>query len=243
MSDPLLLAQVSDTHIDGGERCTQRLRAVVEQLRALPRLDLVVVTGDVADHGEPQEYALARRLLERVEAPVHWLPGNHDERGAFRAGLGLPAGDGPVDGAARLGGASVLLLDSSVPGEAGGWLADSSLERVRSAPSDRTLIVCFHHPPVLLHSVRVDSIRQHGEQRLADATADRTAPTYLLTGHAHVAAVTTFAGVPLIIAPATATRLGPDWDPDAGVLSFEGPPGYALHVLDGDRLTTHFRFV
>jgi len=240
MSVPLL-AQVSDTHIDGGERCTQRLRDVVERLRSLDRLDLVVVTGDVADHGEPQEYALARRLLERVEAPVHWLPGNHDERSAFRAGLGLPAGDGPIDQETMLGEASVLMLDSSVPGEDGGWLTDSSLDRVRATAPDRTLLVCFHHPPVLLHSALVDSIRQDGQERLADAIAARTAPTYLLAGHAHVAAATTFAGAPLIIGPATATRLGPDWDPGAGVLSFDEPPGFALHVLDGDRLTTHYR--
>jgi len=242
VSEPLLLAQVSDTHIDGSERCTQRLRAVVEQLNSLRRLDLVVVTGDIADHGEPQEYALARRLLDRVEAPVHCLPGNHDERGAFRTGLGLPADVGPIDDETRLGQATVMMLDSTVPGEDGGWLADSSLERVRHAAPDRVLVICFHHPPVLLNSAIVDPIRQHGEDRLADVIADRTAPTYLLCGHAHVAAATTFAGVPLIIGPATSTRLGPDWDPAAGVLAFDAPPGYALHVLDGDRLTTHFRF-
>ena len=50
----LVLAQVSDFHIDGGAERTARAERVMGYLAALPRpVDAVLVTGDVADHGRP----------------------------------------------------------------------------------------------------------------------------------------------------------------------------------------------
>ncbi|HEY1175577.1 MAG TPA: metallophosphoesterase, partial [Phytomonospora sp.] len=61
----MLLAHISDTHIDGGERATDRTRRVMDYLNGLTRpLDAIVVTGDIADHGEAAEYEIVARLLE-----------------------------------------------------------------------------------------------------------------------------------------------------------------------------------
>ena len=55
----VLLAQISDLHLDGSERATRRAGRVMDYLRALPHpVDAVLVTGDIADHGEE---ALTRR--------------------------------------------------------------------------------------------------------------------------------------------------------------------------------------
>ncbi len=40
--------------------------------------DLTVVTGDVADHGEPDEYLVAVERFADIPTPVNVLPGNHD---------------------------------------------------------------------------------------------------------------------------------------------------------------------
>jgi 3',5'-cyclic-AMP phosphodiesterase len=58
----IVFAQVSDTHLDGGERRAGRLSAVMEYLNA-QRLDAIVVTGDIADHGLPTEYEQARAIF------------------------------------------------------------------------------------------------------------------------------------------------------------------------------------
>ncbi|RBL85628.1 phosphodiesterase, partial [Streptomyces cavourensis] len=48
----MLLAQISDLHLDGSERATRRATRTMEYLRALPRpVDALLVTGDIADHG------------------------------------------------------------------------------------------------------------------------------------------------------------------------------------------------
>ena len=74
-----------------------------------PRPDVLVVSGDVADHGLPEEYAEARAWLDRWEGPLAVCPGNHDVRDAFVAGLGI--GTRTV---VETGGSRFVMLDSLI---------------------------------------------------------------------------------------------------------------------------------
>lgn len=58
-------------------------------------LDLVVVTGDLTDHGTPAEYALAHQTLSGMGCRARGLPGNHDHYGHRHAA------DGRDEGAVR----------------------------------------------------------------------------------------------------------------------------------------------
>ncbi|MBA0050943.1 phosphodiesterase [Streptomyces sp. AJS327] len=241
-----LLAQVSDLHLDGGARATRRAERVLEHLRSLPRpVDAVLVTGDIADHGEEDEYALAAELLSGP-FPVLTCPGNHDVRSAYRTALlGEAPGDGPVNRLHHVAGTAVLLCDSSVPGRDEGLLDAGTLrwieQRLAELPGETRALLAFHHPPVVLHHPLPDAIRLREPARLAALLDAHPRIAAVLTGHAHTAAVSNFAGLPLVTAPAVTSTLrlpwegGPPVDPDQ-------PPGLAFHVLDDDgRLTTHFR--
>jgi Icc protein len=51
-----LIAHVSDTHLDGGPRSIERTGRVVAYLAGLHRpVDAILLTGDLADHGQPDE--------------------------------------------------------------------------------------------------------------------------------------------------------------------------------------------
>ncbi|MFJ1708767.1 metallophosphoesterase [Kitasatospora sp. NPDC088346] len=99
----IVIAHLSDLHLDGGVRAEERARAVLDHLEGLPfELAALLVTGDVADHGLPAEYEQARRLLVSRH-PVLVGPGNHDERAAFRTvllGQAGPAGSADAAGPA-----------------------------------------------------------------------------------------------------------------------------------------------
>lgn len=253
----LLVAHVSDTHFDGGDRAERRAVAVVGYLNSLIRTpDVVVVTGDVADHGLDAEYIQARSVFDQLRAPVVFLPGNHDQRGPFRSFL---AGDAeqhaastavdpepPINQMIELSSARLALCDSTIPGRDDGYLSDATLtwltEIVASTTPETALFVCFHHPPVDLHSGLLDPIRQHGEDRLAEVLSHRRDRTFILCGHAHTPAATTFAGVPVIVAPAVASTLVLPWEPPPDTLDYDRAPALALHMLDDSgRLTTHYR--
>ena len=246
----MIIAHLSDLHLDGGERAEDRVAAVMAWLGGV-RVDAIVVTGDIADHGEPGEYRRAAELLEH-RAPVLVLPGNHDVRAAFRAGLlGEPESDAPIDRAVEVGGVLFALCDSTIPGRGAGYLADATLAWLDAALSegDGPAFVAFHHPPVEVGIPLVDAIKQSGEDRLAAVLTRHPRVKALLAGHVHTGASTTFSGRPLRMAPGvvsgTLLREEPGGEPAEGwPADFERPPSLLLHVLHDDgRLTTHYRSV
>ncbi|WP_067796347.1 phosphodiesterase [Actinomadura formosensis] len=241
----IVLAQLSDTHLDGGDRRAGRAARVMDRLNALP-VDAVLVTGDIADHGEPAEYEQARKVLTSGH-PVLTCPGNHDARRPFREVLlGEPPADGPINRLHRVKGAVVAMCDSTVAGGDHGFLDDTTigwLDRQLAANPDEPAFVCFHHPPVELQIPYVDAIRQFGEERLAAVIARHPQVVAVLCGHAHTAAATTFAGRPLLVAPGVVSTLRLPWQ-DGDIADHDAPPGLAFHVLTGEgRLSTHFRTV
>ncbi|MFI6445854.1 metallophosphoesterase [Kitasatospora sp. NPDC050543] len=259
----LTIAHFSDIHLgqeyqgDGGARARARAEQVMAYLGRMPGpLTAVLVTGDIADHGAPAEYELAAKVLAS-DLPVLTCPGNHDVRAPYRRGLlgeetteaGAEPADGPADGPVnrvhQLPGATLLLCDSSIPGRDDGLLDEQTLawldRSLGEGPQDVPALVAFHHPPVVLHLPYVDPMRQFGEERLAEVLARHPRVAGLLCGHSHTAAATTFAGLPLLVAPgvvstvAMACEGGPD-------ISFDQPPMVAFHLLEDDgRLTTHLR--
>ncbi|MEU1076783.1 MULTISPECIES: metallophosphoesterase [unclassified Streptomyces] len=266
----MLLAQISDLHLDGGARAAERAARVVTYINAMARRpDAVLVTGDIADHGTAAEYAEAAELLARIEAPVLTCPGNHDDRAAYRKGLlDLPGGPGgttqdpyaPVNRLHRVGGYAILMCDSTIPGEDGGVLEDTTLEwiaRTLDGLGDTPALIAFHHPPTVIHHEYLDSINLGNADRLAellaghtrahdDAPATPAAPPVpaLLVGHAHTSGATTFAGLPLLIAPGVTSTLRMPWEAGEGLVNIVSPPGVAFHFLDEDRrIMTHFRVV
>jgi 3',5'-cyclic AMP phosphodiesterase CpdA len=242
----ITFAHISDLHIDLGERATSRAERLIATLASMPDLDAVLVTGDIADHGTAAEYVVAGDLLARLDVPVLVLPGNHDVREQFGPGLlGSQPSGAEINQWVTIGGTDFLLCDSVIPGESGGLLSEATLTWMKTALQERATgrpaLVAFHHPPAVLHIPFIDRIRQTGEERLAELLRPHPEVVALICGHAHTAAVTTFAGRPLVVGPGCVSTTRSPVEA-AGLLDLETGPGYALHFLGDDaRLVTHFR--
>lgn len=236
----MLIAHLSDLHI--GSQAPDRLDRVAGYLRRLRRPpDAILVTGDVADHGLEAEYA-ALGTLEALGVPLLALPGNHDDRSAFRAGLlDERAADAPVNRVETVAGVVFALCDSSVPGHAEGWLDDDTLawlDATLAASHGTPAFVCCHHPPVPVGKPAADQVRQLGAGRLAEVLRGHPDVVAVLCGHVHSAAVSTFAGVPVLAAPGVESTMVLPWEPADRP---EAPPAIAFHLLEEGRLITHFR--
>jgi Icc protein len=252
----LVFAQFSDTHLDGSSGRTSRAIAVMEYLNALTMpLDAIVVTGDIADHGLPAEYEQARAIFSSSRHPVFPCPGNHDARAAYRAALlgedGDPTildedGGSPVNRVHHTAGALFALCDSTVPGRDDGYLADETISWLDGVLAERPGVpsfLCFHHPPVPLHSPYPDSVRLFGEDRVGRLVNDHPQVAAILCGHAHTPAATTFAGRPLLVAPGVVSTLVLPWE-HGEIADEQAPVAVAFHILDEQqRLTTHYRVV
>lgn len=242
-----VVAQLSDTHFDLTDAATDRASRVMDYLwRSTAPIDAIIATGDIADHGLPAEYEQAAKAFTGP-LPVLVMPGNHDVRPAYReALLGEPASTGPINRVLRTERAVYVGCDSSVPGRDEGLLDDETIgwldETLGTTPAGLPVFVAFHHPPAVLHHPYVDSIRQLGENRLADVVSRHPHVTALICGHAHMATATTFAGRPLLVAPGVRSTVRLAWE-GGDLLDYDQPPGVALHVYDEGTLLTHYRFV
>ena len=235
-----VIAHLSDTHLLAGGALLAdlvdteaHLRATAERLRvAASDADAIVVSGDVADVGEPGAYALAREILEPVAAelgaPVVWAVGNHDERSHMRAALGLPGGPlEPIDTVLDVGELRIVSLDTSLPGwHHGGFdegQADWLVDAIADPPALGTVLV-MHHPPLPYRSKLMRLLEFRDEQRLAEVlgagASGSRAVRAILSGHLHIDGSGTFAGIPVMLAGATS------YADDLG-----GPPP-AMHGID-----------
>jgi 3',5'-cyclic-AMP phosphodiesterase len=238
----MLLVQVSDLHLDGSPRRRQRAARVMAYVNRLTGVDAVLVSGDIADHGRAEEYAEAASLLESPHR-VLTCPGNHDARGPYESVLrGRSPSGGAVNEVHDVAGVRIAMCDSSVPGRPEGRLDGETLTWLDGVLDGRPALVCFHHPPVPMRQPMLDAILLTDPGPLAALLDRHPEVVAVLTGHAHTAAASTFAGRPCLVAPGVVSTLRLPAE-RAGDLDYDLPPAVALHVLDGDRLTTHYRVV
>lgn len=253
---PLLIAQISDLHIgfDGDEpdeRNTRRCAEVLAFVGTLdPVPDLLVVTGDLTERGDPASYRRLKAMLAGLPMPVKLMTGNHDRRAAMLAAFPeTPVADGFVQEAIELDGRRLILLDTLEEGRAGGafdearadWLASRLAER-----PDAPTLLALHHPPF---AVGIDWMDPMPDApwigRLARVVAGAPQVAGMMAGHLHRPIATMFAGRPFVVASSVAPQIALDFrqtdvDADGRALIVEEPPSFVLHRWADGLLASHF---
>src|ERR1700760_4661399 len=123
---PIYIAQISDLHIKppgtlayGKVDTARALERCVAALDAfMPAPDFVVISGDLADTPNVEEYDDLKRLLAPLKLPFAGIPGNHDSRDLMRAAFpDAPHAfsSGALNQKIVVGELDLLLMDSSVP--------------------------------------------------------------------------------------------------------------------------------
>ncbi len=165
------IAQITDTHIAVPPLAAREadLERHIDAILALdPRPDLVVHTGDAANSGSAEEYAVLRRLMARLPMPWVIVPGNRDSRARMRAAFaGLPwiekqddaQGDAqaPLIFTVRLGPLLLIGMDSKGPRTNKGWMDKARLARLDSLLAQAggaRVIIAMHHPPFEIAEMR-----------------------------------------------------------------------------------------
>jgi Icc protein len=209
----------------------EALRTVVE---ANLRADVFLLTGDLADSGEPACYADLREVVtdatSRFGAKVIYLPGNHDDRCAFREYLlDEPPTISPINQVHFHEGLRVVALDSTVPGDAWGVLSKSTmayLKEILAEPSAEGTVLAFHHPPVASPIAEMARLSLRRPAELARALAGSDVRV-VLCGHYHHALASAVGSVPLWVSPALAYRADL-----TSTTVFRGKPGAAFSRID-----------
>jgi 3',5'-cyclic AMP phosphodiesterase CpdA len=213
------IAHISDTHLLAGGKLQYGVVDTVQHLQmALDRLgridpvpQAIVLTGGLADRGEPEAYAQLRSMIEpaaaAMGAQVVWCMGNHDDRTAYARSLfgSDPTAD-VMDRVYEVDGLRIVALDTSVPNYHHGEITDEQhewLASVLAEPAPLGTILAMHHPPIAIPMLPAAAIIElDGQDRLATALAG-TDVRMILGGHFHYSSYGTFAGIPVSVASAT----------------------------------------
>jgi len=225
------LLHLSDLHISrdpGPDAEGVDARVVLAQLlhdcRHVTDIDLVLVSGDIADDGSREGYTDALDLVESFArqhgATQAWCVGNHDGRDAFSAVLGTghrdrdgqdvgrPATVNACAATSVTSGIRIITLDSLVPGEVFGRIGPEQLGCLRAAlaePAAGGTVIALHHPPISVSS-------QWAAASLQDAVAFADVlrgsdVQAVLCGHVHAQISGVLAGVPVWVGPGVLTRI------------------------------------
>jgi 3',5'-cyclic-AMP phosphodiesterase len=255
-SKPIYIAQISDLHIRppgtlayGRVDTAKALERCVAALNAFtPAPDFVVISGDLADTPNAEEYDNLKPLLAPMKLPFAGIPGNHDSRELMRSAFPdapYAFSSGALNQKIEVGELDLLLLDSSVPGKPHGLLEPPTLqwlEQSLSSSASRPALLFLHHPPFIAGIWHMDRQNLRNASDLADIVRRHPRVRLIATGHLHRAIVTMFAGVPCTICPAPNHAV----DLDLAHLrqpSFRiEPPAFHLHAWfpdEGGHLVTH----
>ena len=192
--------QISDLHLLEDKTALLKgvnpwnaLDQMLNRLRSFTRdvgeVDLLIITGDLAQDEQLATYeALADVLCEWLPM-CRMIPGNHDDREFIQQVFGnvLCADVDRIGFAENVGSWRLIGIDSHVPGEVAGQVGAEQLKwlqsELESHPQETLIFV--HHPPFDIGSSWVDAINLRNGAELVDVIRQFSHVKGVSCGHVH----------------------------------------------------------
>lgn len=235
---------LSDTHLnlrtnEPGRSFVLRLDKAIQAVNEA-KVDLVLIAGDCTDGGLKDQMALFKEKAKQFQAPVLFVPGNHDvgmaARGDIKASITrkrveqFEKGLGPnwwvrEEAGIRVIGVDSCLIDSGFPEEAAQW---KFLEEQLAKPvPGRTFLL--EHYPLFIKSVDEPlqgywNVPPEPRQRLLKLIKQGGVDT-VLTGHLHYPITNRVDGILFLGNGPTSFGLPPKKQPEGWMLLQVPPQG------------------
>lgn len=240
-NDAVRLLHVTDPHLHAspatelyGVNTDRSFRAVIDRALGDKQWspDVVIATGDLVEDRSRKGYERFRDIMQVLGLPVLCLPGNHDDPNLMSQVLN--AGDISYCATYDVRGWRLVMLNSHVPGEEGGRLADTELSRLDAAVSeaaDRYILVFVHHQPVDMGSAWLDGYGLHNRAELLSILGKSTRVKGIAWGHVHQASDRHLHGLRMLSSPSTCAQFTPGTE--RCVMDIR-PPGFRRLNLAAD---------
>jgi 3',5'-cyclic AMP phosphodiesterase CpdA len=178
------IAHISDMHVGSPYFVPNLMNRVIVEINEMEP-DVVICTGDFTNFGYRQEFKNAVAYLERIKAPVHSVPGNHDARNVGY--LHFEELIGPRHWALDVSNVRIVGVDSSEPDLDDGQIGRERYKWIQeqfAVPAELKVFAIHHH---------LISVPGTGRERniVLDAgdlleVLIRAGVQLVLTGHKHV---------------------------------------------------------
>ena len=257
----MLLAHISDLHLILKPEPETPIRAdIIATIKKLvadimdfsPRIDVVVLSGDLTNNGTSEEYALLNELFSPLSDRILAVCGNHDVRSSFRQAFAdcLPLEPGEkIQYETVIDGSRFIALDTVIPGELKGRLTKESLawlkQKLEKPFAGQTTII-MHHPPYISGINFFDRIGLlEGREEFAEIIAQYPGPVNILCGHIHRPSQSLWQGAFVAVAGSPAFEVELDLHQDgAEPQCIEAPYAYFVYrIAANGEFAVHPRYI
>jgi Icc protein len=238
---PVVLLQITDPHLHAAADSRMRgvvtfdtFLTVIEQMQRDERWppDAILATGDLVQDESRGGYRRFRSSLGDLGVPIYCVAGNHDDPALMHEILGQPPFQ--VDGEATLGAWLVIFLNTHVPGEDSGTVAEGDLARLQrrlAENPDKHVLICMHHQPVPMGSAWLDGVALSNAKALLEIVDRHAHVRGLVWGHVHQSSDRYRGNLRLLSTPSTCAQFLPGSD----FFALDNrPPGYRWIALHPD---------
>jgi Icc protein len=244
------LLQMTDIHLTtpgqtiGGRDPNANFRKALDHALSFHSdAEALVITGDLSDWGEADDYARLKEAIALLPLPVKLCIGNHDDRPTFLEVFPeLADENGFVQGTFPLSQGIGVLLDTWGPEtHAGHFCADRCvwLDRVLTE-GEGPFWLFMHHNPVPTHIGPTDQIMLLEAERFAAVVAKhRERIAHIFHGHCHLPLSGSLHGVPYS-SPRGTNHAGWSNFAETEFLSASDlPEAYTVIIAQGAGITVH----
>lgn len=253
MSKTLKVIQFTDTHLY--KDSTHRMRGVdtydtFKQTVALALAnegapDFILLTGDISMDETAESYQRVREIIEPINVPIYFLPGNHDcfetMKWAFKKGSQSNIRHDRSFVADRW---LFVLLDSVLPQKVEGRIGEEELARLDQElkqHANLNALVCLHHNAIPIAKIPEEDKGLENAGAFFRLLDKHINVRGVLWGHVHGKYEMSRNGVPLYATPSTCIQFTVE---EHGVSVAALPPGYrVLHLSPEGSIATRVNWL
>jgi len=169
-----------------------------------PSVDLILLTGDLAEEPYQSVYQRLNLWLTPFQIPIVCLPGNHDNYQIMQSTFTQP----PVtcNKLTRLQNWQIIALNSQIIGEKGGSIAALEMDFLKDTlanSEDYFTIIAIHHHCIPSQSKWMDRMQLENSDDFLKTLAQYKQVKLVLSGHAHQSLKAIRYGITILGTPST----------------------------------------
>jgi len=240
ISDLHLLPHVGETML-GIDTEYYFHRILDHAFKTHPKIDLVLVTGDLTQEPNLDSYRRIAQKLQTYDTPCICLPGNHDDLAQMQSTLTV--GQISCNKQTVIGNWQIIALNSQIPGKPGGRLDKQELEFLedclRACP-DRHALIAVHHHCLTIASPWLDAMMIENSEEFFAVLRRHPEVKAVTCGHIHQVMDRQIEAIRIFSAPSTCFQFEPE---SLAFSVVDTAPGYRMIELypDGGLETTVHR--
>ncbi|MCV0427057.1 MAG: phosphodiesterase [Roseibium sp.] len=244
------LLQFTDIHLTrpgdtiGGREPNDNFRKALDHaLTHHSDADGLVITGDLSDWGDREDYQRLKEMISDLSIPVHLCIGNHDERDTFLSVFPeLADENGFVQSVLELPVGQAILLDTWGPDTHAGFFCDVRRQWLddRLSSSAGPVFVFMHHNPVPIGIAPMDKIMLQDAQEFGALVKKHASKIrHIFHGHCHLLLSGSLHGVPFSAPRGTNHAGWPDFGSEHNLSASDLPESYAVVLADETSVMVH----